>query len=87
VKAAVRSFAKQSCWREIGLKIFETSGTAAGQQTAFSLLDPGTLLAIRRVYRTESRSAPVQFDGLRCHRSRELGMPPRSVPEGAGHGA
>lgn len=46
VKSAVRSFAKQSGRRGIGLKIFETSGTVAGQQTAFSLLDPGAHLAI-----------------------------------------
>jgi 6-hydroxycyclohex-1-ene-1-carbonyl-CoA dehydrogenase len=46
VKSAVRSFAKQSGQHGIGLKIFETSGTAAGQQTAFSLLDPGAHLAI-----------------------------------------
>lgn len=46
VKSAVRSFAKQSGRRGIGLKIFETSGTPAGQQTAFSLLDPGAHLAI-----------------------------------------
>jgi len=46
MKSAVRSFAKQSGRHGIGLKIFETSGTAAGQQTAFSLLDPGAHLAI-----------------------------------------
>jgi 6-hydroxycyclohex-1-ene-1-carbonyl-CoA dehydrogenase len=46
VKSAVRSFAKQSGRHGIGLKIFETSGTPAGQQTAFSLLDPGAHLAI-----------------------------------------
>jgi 6-hydroxycyclohex-1-ene-1-carbonyl-CoA dehydrogenase len=46
VKSAVRSFAKQSGRHGIGLKIFETSGTAAGQQTAFTLLDPGAHLAI-----------------------------------------
>jgi len=46
VKSAVRSFAKQSGRPGIGLKIFETSGTPAGQQTAFSLLDPGAHLAI-----------------------------------------
>src|SRR5208283_3870604 len=46
VKSTVRSFARQSGRRGIGLKIFETSGTAAGQQTAFSLLDPGAYLAI-----------------------------------------
>src|SRR5271167_588522 len=46
VKSTVRSFARQSGRRGIGLKIFETSGTTAGQQTAFSLLDPGAHLAI-----------------------------------------
>ncbi len=46
VKSTVRSFARQSGRHGIGLKIFETSGTAAGQQTAFSLLDPGAHLAI-----------------------------------------
>lgn len=46
LKAAVRNFAKQSGRRGIGLKIFETSGTPAGQQTAFSLLDFGGYLAV-----------------------------------------
>ncbi|HEV2689578.1 MAG TPA: hypothetical protein VGV35_13540, partial [Bryobacteraceae bacterium] len=46
LKSAVRAFAKQSGRRGIGLKIFETSGTAAGQQTAFSLLDFGGYLAV-----------------------------------------
>jgi 6-hydroxycyclohex-1-ene-1-carbonyl-CoA dehydrogenase len=46
LKAAVRAFAKQSGRRGIGLKIFETSGTVAGQQTAFSLLDFGGYLAV-----------------------------------------
>lgn len=46
LKAAVRSFAKQSGRTGIGLKIFETSGTRQGQATAFSLLDHGAYLAI-----------------------------------------
>jgi len=46
LKAAVRGFAKQSGRRAIGLKIFETSGTAGGQQTAFGLLDFGGYLAV-----------------------------------------
>lgn len=45
-KNAVRSFAKQSGRRAIGVKIFETSGTTAGQQTAFGLLDFGGYLAV-----------------------------------------
>ncbi len=40
LKSSVRSVARK------GLKIFETSGTAAGQQTAFNLLDYGAYLAI-----------------------------------------
>jgi len=46
LKSAVRTFAKQSGRSGIGLKIFETSGTTAGQATAFSLLDHGGHLAI-----------------------------------------
>ncbi len=40
IKAGIRSVARK------GLKIFETSGTTAGQQTAFQLLDYGAYLAI-----------------------------------------
>lgn len=46
LKSAVRNFAKQSGRRGIGLKVFETSGTTAGQQTAFGLLDFGGYLAV-----------------------------------------
>jgi 6-hydroxycyclohex-1-ene-1-carbonyl-CoA dehydrogenase len=46
LKAAVREFST-ACgvptWRQ---KIFETSGTAAGQATAFSLLGPGGYLGV-----------------------------------------
>jgi len=46
LKKAVRDFRKKSYRKGIGLKIFETSGTTAGQQTAFALLDPGGYLAV-----------------------------------------
>ena len=46
LKAAVRAFAKEAGRKGIGLKIFETSGTPAGQTTAFGLLDPGGYLAV-----------------------------------------
>ncbi len=46
LKAAVRAFVKESGRKGIGLKIFETSGTPAGQTTAFGLLDPGGYLAV-----------------------------------------
>ncbi|MCM2317237.1 MAG: 6-hydroxycyclohex-1-ene-1-carbonyl-CoA dehydrogenase [Thermoanaerobaculia bacterium] len=46
LKNAVRVHAKQTGKGRTGWKIFETSGTTAGQQTAFGLLDFGAELAI-----------------------------------------
>ena len=46
MKAAVRAFTKESARNDIGLKIFEMSGTPAGQTTAFGLLDHGAYLAV-----------------------------------------
>jgi 6-hydroxycyclohex-1-ene-1-carbonyl-CoA dehydrogenase len=46
LKSALRSFVKQSGRTGIGLKIFETSGTPAGQTVAFGLLDYGGYLAV-----------------------------------------
>jgi 6-hydroxycyclohex-1-ene-1-carbonyl-CoA dehydrogenase len=46
MRAAVRAFAKESARNGIGLKIFEISGTPAGQTTAFGLLDHGAYLAV-----------------------------------------
>jgi 6-hydroxycyclohex-1-ene-1-carbonyl-CoA dehydrogenase len=46
LRGAIRSFAKESGRQAVGLKIFETSGTAAGQRTAFGLLDHGGHLAV-----------------------------------------
>ncbi|HTK96042.1 MAG TPA: 6-hydroxycyclohex-1-ene-1-carbonyl-CoA dehydrogenase [Terriglobales bacterium] len=46
LKKRVRAFTKESGHHGIGLKIFETSGTASGQQTAYSLLDFGGYLAV-----------------------------------------
>lgn len=46
LKAAVREFAKDSGRKGIGLKIFEMSGTPAGQITAFNLLDHGAYLGV-----------------------------------------
>lgn len=46
VKSEVRAFVKQSGRQGFGLKIFETSGTAGGQQTAFSLLGHGAYLGV-----------------------------------------
>jgi 6-hydroxycyclohex-1-ene-1-carbonyl-CoA dehydrogenase len=46
LRAAVRTFVKESGRKGIGLKIFEMSGTPAGQATAFGLLDHGAYLAV-----------------------------------------
>lgn len=46
VRAAVRSFAKESGRKGLGFRIFEMSGTPAGQVTAFSLLDYGSHLGV-----------------------------------------
>jgi 6-hydroxycyclohex-1-ene-1-carbonyl-CoA dehydrogenase len=46
LKAAVRTFGKESARKGIGLKIFEMSGTPAGQTTAFGLLDHGAYLGV-----------------------------------------
>ena len=46
IKGAVRQFRKESGKSGIGLKVFETSGTPQGQQTAFGLVDFGGYLAV-----------------------------------------
>jgi 6-hydroxycyclohex-1-ene-1-carbonyl-CoA dehydrogenase len=46
MKASLRSFTKKSGRNSIGLKIFEMSGTPAGQISAFGLLDYGAYLAV-----------------------------------------
>jgi 6-hydroxycyclohex-1-ene-1-carbonyl-CoA dehydrogenase len=46
LRAAIRTFSKDSARKGIGLKIFEMSGTPAGQVTAFGLLDYGAYLAV-----------------------------------------
>ncbi len=78
LKSAVRSFAKQSGRKGIGLKIFETSGTAAGQQTAFGLLDFGAYLAVVGYTAEESGIPVVEPDGVRRHGARELGLSARN---------
>ncbi|HEX9161489.1 MAG TPA: 6-hydroxycyclohex-1-ene-1-carbonyl-CoA dehydrogenase [Thermoanaerobaculia bacterium] len=46
LKTKIRALASETGRGRTGLKIFETSGTTAGQQTAFGLLDHGAYLAI-----------------------------------------
>jgi 6-hydroxycyclohex-1-ene-1-carbonyl-CoA dehydrogenase len=46
LKSAIRAFARQSGRRNVGMKVFETSGTPAGQAAAFGLLEPGAYLGV-----------------------------------------
>ena len=46
LRAAVRTFVKESGRKGIGLKLFAMSGTPAGQVTAFGLLDHGAYLGV-----------------------------------------
>ncbi len=46
LKSAIRTFSKEHALKGIGLKIFEMSGTPAGQSTAFGLLDHGAYLSV-----------------------------------------
>jgi 6-hydroxycyclohex-1-ene-1-carbonyl-CoA dehydrogenase len=46
LKSAIREFGKKSQRSGLGLKIFEMSGTPAGQATAFGLLDYGGYLGV-----------------------------------------
>ncbi len=46
IKDSVRGLARDSGRGRVGTKIFEMSGTAAGQQTAFNLLDFGSYLGV-----------------------------------------
>jgi len=46
LKAAIRTFSKERAPKGIGLKIFEMSGTPAGQSTAFGLIDHGAYLSV-----------------------------------------
>jgi 6-hydroxycyclohex-1-ene-1-carbonyl-CoA dehydrogenase len=80
LRAAVRAFAKESGKKGVGLKIFETSGTAAGQRTAFGLMDHGAHLAV--VGFTPEKldlrlSNLMAFDATACG---NWGCPPEHYP-------
>lgn len=81
LKAALRAFARDAGRREFGLKIFETSGTAAGQATAFALLGPGAHLAV--VGFTPER-VPLRLSNLMAFDATAAGnwgCPPERYPE------
>lgn len=81
LRSAVRNFVKKSGHTGMGLKIFEMSGTAPGQATAFSLLDHGAYLAVVGFtpQKVEVRlSNLMAFDATACG---NWGCPPDYYPE------
>lgn len=81
MKAAVRAFAKESGRRGIGLRIFETSGTKAGQQTAFGLLDFGGHLAVVGYTPNPVELRLSNLMALDATAAGNWGCPPERYPE------
>ena len=80
LKAAVRTFAKESGRAGIGLKIFETSGAPAGQTVAFGLLDHGAYMA---VVGFTSEPVPLRLSNLMAFDATaqgNWGCPPEHYP-------
>ena len=81
LKKAVRGFAKEAGRNGIGLKVFETSGTTAGQQTAFGLLDHGGYLAVVGYTREKSEFRLSNLMALDATARGNWGCPPSRYPE------
>ena len=81
LKAAVTSFAKERRLRQTEWIIFECSGTRAGQETAFSLLNPGATLCI--VGFTMDK-VEIRLSNLMAYHARAIGnwgCPPELYPK------
>ncbi|HYT66156.1 MAG TPA: 6-hydroxycyclohex-1-ene-1-carbonyl-CoA dehydrogenase [Vicinamibacterales bacterium] len=81
IKAAVRAFVKESGRSGIGLRVFETSGTPAGQQTAFGLLDFGAHLAVVGYTPTPVELRLSNLMALDATAAGNWGCPPDRYPE------
>lgn len=81
VKAAVRAFAKASGRGGIGLRVFETSGTPDGQQTAFGLLDFGAHLAVVGYTPNPVEVRLSNLMALDATAAGNWGCPPERYPE------
>ena len=79
--ASVRAFVKESGRQGLGLRVFETSGTPAGQRTAFGLLDFGAHLAVVGYTpdRVELRLSNLM--ALDATAAGNWGCPPERYPE------
>ncbi|MGA7309487.1 MAG: 6-hydroxycyclohex-1-ene-1-carbonyl-CoA dehydrogenase [Pseudolabrys sp.] len=81
IKAAIQSFAKEHNLRQTEWIIFECSGTRAGQETAFGLLNHGATLAV--VGFTMDK-VEVRLSNLMAYHARAIGnwgCPPELYPD------
>ena len=81
IKAAIQAFAKERGLRQTEWIIFECSGTRAGQETAFGLLNHGAALAV--VGFTMDK-VEVRLSNLMAYHARAIGnwgCPPELYPE------
>ena len=81
LKTAIQDFAKERGLRQTEWKIFECSGTRAGQETAFSLLNHGATLAI--VGFTMDK-VEIRLSNLMAFHARAIGnwgCPPELYPQ------
>jgi len=81
IKAAIQAFAKERGLRQTEWIIFECSGTRAGQETAFSLLNHGATLAV--VGFTMDK-VEVRLSNLMAFHARAIGnwgCPPELYPQ------
>ena len=80
IKAAIQAYAKQHNLRQSEWIIFECSGSKAGQETAFSLINHGATLAV--VGFTMDK-VEVRLSNLMAYHARALGnwgCPPELYP-------
>lgn len=80
LKTAIQNFAKQNSLRQTEWIIFECSGTRAGQETAFSLLNHGATLC---VVGFTMEKAEIRLSNLMAYHARALGnwgCPPELYP-------
>lgn len=80
IKSAIQSFAHERALRQTEWIIFECSGTRAGQETAFSLINHGATLC---VVGFTMEKAEVRLSNLMAYHARALGnwgCPPELYP-------
>ena len=85
IKAAIQAFAKEHSLRQTEWIIFECSGTRAGQETAFSLLNHGATLAV--VGFTMDK-VEIRLSNLMAFHARAIGnwgCPPELYPAALEH--